>query len=52
MLIKKPILCILAVLVVVVMIVELFVVAQVKEAFVVHEYHGLLNGKVGQPIKS
>ena len=49
MFIKKPILCILAVLVVVVMIVELFVVAQVKEAFVVHEYHGLLNGKVGQP---
>jgi len=31
------------------MIVEALFVARIKEAFVVHEYNGLLNGKVGQP---
>jgi len=49
MFIKKSILCILAVLVVGIMIVEVFVVARVKEAFVVHEYNALLNGKVSHP---
>jgi len=49
MFIKKYILSILALLVVAVMIVEAVVVARLKEAFVVHEYHGILNGKVAQP---
>ena len=49
MFIKKSILCILALLVVAFMIIEAIVVARAKEAFVVHEYHGLLNGKVAQP---
>ena len=49
MFIKKSILCILAVLVAGVMIIEALVVARAKEAFVVHEYHGILNRHVAQP---
>ena len=49
MFIKKSILCILALLVVAVMIIEAIIVARAKEAFVAREYHGLLNGKVAQP---
>jgi hypothetical protein len=49
MFIKKSILLILAFLIFTVMIVEALFVARIKEAFVVHEYNGLLNGKVGQP---
>jgi len=47
--IKKSILCMLAFLVVGVMIVEAFVVAQAKEVFIVREYHGLLNRHIAQP---
>lgn len=49
MFIKKSILCLLAVIVVAVVIVEAIVVARVQRAFVIHEYHGILNGKVAQP---
>ena len=49
MFIKKSILCILAVFFVGVMIIEASVVARAKEAFVVREYHGLLNRHVAQP---
>lgn len=49
MFIKKSILCILALLVVAVMIIEAIVVARAKEAFVVREYHGFLNRHVAQP---
>jgi len=49
MFIKKSILCTLALLVVAGMIIEAVVVARAKEAFVVHEYHGLLNRHIAQP---
>lgn len=49
MFIKKSILCILVVLVAGVMIIEAFVVARTKEAFVVRGYHGLLNRHIAQP---
>ena len=46
---KKSILCILTLLVAGFMIVEAFVVARAKEAFIDHEYHGLLNRHIAQP---
>ncbi len=49
MLIKKPILAVLAILIVVAMLAEGLFVARVSEAVLAHEYHGLLNGKIGGP---
>lgn len=49
MFIRKPILLLFGFLVAIAMLAEALLVARVKEVFVVHEYHGLLNGKVGAP---
>ena len=46
---NKHILAILAGLTVVAMLAEGPLVARIKKASIVHDYHGVLDGKVGQP---